>query len=490
MANEWLAKALHVIEQYHVIPDDPFRPAYHLSPKVGLLNDPNGLIQFNGQYHFFYQWNPFACDHSQKYWGHYVSDDLVHWREVPPALAPDASYDANGCYSGSAFIHNNELYLFYTGNLKYGDKQQYRSSSQCLAKSKNGIDFEKVGIVIHGQPAGYTAHFRDPKIWQAGAEWFAVIGGQTESLQGRVLLYRSENLTEWQFLGAIVGSGIAPFDDMGYMWECPDLFYLNQRWVMLASPQGLEPQGMKYHNIYQSGYLIGELDTQAAHFTAQSFEELDRGFEFYAPQSFEDQSGRRIMLAWMGLPEENEQPSVEYGWIHQMTLPRELTVRDNKLYQMPVAELTLLRQSHISHQDLIFDGVFSLDGVMGDCYELRAEFIHLRSCLSLKLRSNGHDQYTLLHIDPLKKIITLDRNHSGSAGRGIRQCQMEDLESLELVIFMDKSSLEIFINQGAEVFSTRLFPDTVSTGIYFESDAPCHLMSLDFFNLKHDGIIK
>lgn len=490
MANNWLENAQQVLDNYHVVTHDPFRPAYHISPKSGLLNDPNGLIQFNGQYHIFYQWDPFACDHSQKYWGHYISDDLVHWQEVSPALAPDARYDANGCYSGSAFVHNDELYLFYTGNLKYGAERQYRASSQCLAKSKNGIDFEKIGIVIDGQPAGYTAHFRDPKIWQVGSEFFAVIGGQTEELQGQVLLYRSENLTEWQCLGAIAGSGIAPFAEFGYMWECPDLFNLNQRWVMLASPQGLAPQGMRYQNIYQSGYLIGDLSLENAHFSTQHFEELDRGFEFYAPQSFADHQGRRIMLAWMGLPEKDLQPSVEYNWIHQMTLPRELTVHNDKLYQNPVAELAKLRQSHIAHQDVVFEGALSFDGVAGDCYELRAKFINLASDLSLKLRSNGQEQYTLLHIDPLQKIITLDRNHAGSGEGGIRQCQIECVQSLELVIYMDKSSLEIFINQGAEAFSARIFPATTSTGIYFESQAPCHLMSLDYFSLQHDGIIK
>lgn len=489
MANEWLNNAQQVLNKYHVVANDLFRPAYHISPKSGLLNDPNGLIQFNGQYHIFYQWNPFACNHSQKYWGHYISDDLVHWKEVAPALAPDQPYDANGCYSGSAFVYNDELYLFYTGNLRYGIDQQHRASSQCLAKSKNGIDFEKIGIVIDGQPPGYTAHFRDPKIWQAGSVWFAVVGGQTEALQGRVLLYRSENLTEWQFLGAITGSDIAPFKHFGYMWECPDLFYLNHRWVMLASPQGLSAQGMKYQNIYQSGYLIGDLNIENVQFSTQHFEELDRGFEFYAPQSFEDQQGRRIMLAWMGVPEENDQPSVEYGWMHQMTLPRELTIRDDKLYQTPVAELTALRQSHIACQDVVFDGSLTLDGVTGDCYELRTEFINLQSNLSLKLRSNGDDQYTLLHIDPQQKIITLDRNHAGSGEGGIRQCQLETVQSLVLVIYMDKSSLEIFINHGAEVFSARIFPSVTSTGIYFESDTPCHLSSLDYFSLKHDNII-
>lgn len=490
MVNQWLNNAQEVIDGYQADVSDPFKPAYHISPKSGLLNDPNGLIQFNNQYHIFYQWNPFACDHSQKFWGHYISDDLVHWREVSPALAPDRPYDASGCYSGSAFVHNDELYLFYTGNLKHGDNQQLRTSSQCLAKSKNGIDFEKVGIVIDGQPEGYTAHFRDPKIWRSGSVWYAVLGGQTDSLQGQVLLYRSKNLTEWQFLGPVAGSHIEPFGEFGYMWECPDMFRLNQTWVMLASPQGLAPLGMKYQNIYQSGYLTGSLDAEKAHFLASHFEELDRGFEFYAPQTFEDKQGRRIMLAWMGLPEENDHPSIAYGWLHQMTLPRELTLRGNKLYQMPVTELTALRQSHIHHQNIWLNGEISFPGVAGECYELRTVLSNIQACVSLKLRSDGKQQYTLLHIDPINKIVTLDRNHSGSGYGGVRQCQLDELTSLELVIYMDRSSVEIFINQGAEAFSARIFPDSEATGISFMSESPCHLSSLDYFSLKDDGIIK
>lgn len=490
MTNQWVKDGQKISDKLQSTNHDPFRPAYHISPKFGLLNDPNGLIQFNGQYHVFYQYNPFACDHTQKFWGHYISDDLVHWREISPALAPNNSYDADGCYSGSAFVHNGELFLFYTGNLKHGINKQFRVSRQCLAKSKNGIDFEKIGIVINGQPEGYTAHFRDPKIWHSGSEWFAVIGGQTEQLQGQVLLYQSNNLVEWQFLGPIIGSGIPPLNDFGYMWECPDLFYLPPHWVMLASPQGLAPQGMKFQNIYQSGYLIGELNLEEPHFYASHFEELDRGFEFYAPQSFEDEQGRRIMLAWMGLPEENAQPTVEYGWIHQMTLPRELTIRDNKLHQMPVIELATLRQSHIAHKNITFKDILHLDDIVGDCYELRIQFDDLQSEVSIKLRSNGKKQHTLLHIDPLQKIVTLDRTHSGRDVSGIRQCEVENVQSIDLIIYMDKSSVEVFINQGSVVFSARIFPETQSTGIYFESKTLCHVKSLDYFSLKHDDIIK
>lgn len=149
-----------------------------------------------------------------------------------------------------------------------------------------------------------------------------------------------------------------------------------------------------------------------------------------------------------------------------------------------------MRTSHITCQAQAFTGRFFPEGVAGDCYELRAEFDNLQSPLSVILRSNGKDQYTLLHVDPQQNIITLDRNHSGKGSGGIRQCEIAPFEVLSLVIYMDRSSLEIFINQGEAVFSARIFPDPSATAIYFESESPCRLLSLDYFSLKRDGIVQ
>lgn len=122
---------------------DPYRLHFHIMPLVGLLNDPNGFVFYKGQYHMFYQWNPFQTEHGAKFWGHAVSDDLVHWEEAPIALAPDQWYDKNGCYSGSAVVFQEKLYVFYTGNVK--NEHGKRESYQCLAVSEDGIHFEKKG---------------------------------------------------------------------------------------------------------------------------------------------------------------------------------------------------------------------------------------------------------------------------------------------------------------------------------------------------------
>ena len=139
---------------------DPLRPCWHLAPPVGLLNDPNGFIQHQGRYHLFYQWNPFACAHGAKFWGHWSSTDLLHWRHEPVALVPSEPYESHGCYSGSAVVQDGRLTLLYTGNVKYADGS--RTANQCLAVENERGEFDKLGPVLP-LPAGYTGHVRDPQ---------------------------------------------------------------------------------------------------------------------------------------------------------------------------------------------------------------------------------------------------------------------------------------------------------------------------------------
>ena len=183
---------------------DPYRLHYHIMPPVGLLNDPNGWIQWNGTYHLFYQWMPFKTGHGAKFWGHYSSEDLVNWTHEDIALTPSEWFEKNGCYSGSAIEHNGELYVFYTGNVK--DEEGNRESYQCLTVSDDGIHFDKKGPVVH-LPEGYTPHFRDPKVWEQDGSYFMVVGAQTEDLKGAVALLRSENLYEWNHVGVLAGGG-------------------------------------------------------------------------------------------------------------------------------------------------------------------------------------------------------------------------------------------------------------------------------------------
>ncbi|PYZ91619.1 sucrose-6-phosphate hydrolase [Salipaludibacillus keqinensis] len=446
---------------------DPYRQSFHLMPPVGLLNDPNGWIQWNGTYHMFYQWNPFAASHGAKFWGHYSSTDMVNWTEEPIALAPSEWFEKNGCYSGSAVDVNGQLTLMYTGNVK--DEKGNRQSYQCVATSDDGVHFDKKGPVVDELPEGYTAHFRDPKVWQENGRWYMIIGAQTEDEQGRALLYQSEDFQTWTFTGPLAGAGIGQVDSFGYMWECPDMFSLEGKDILIVSPQGLEPEGMVYHNKYQAGYFIGEANLNDPVFHHGEFTELDRGFEFYAPQTTVDDRGRRIIVGWMGVPEQDEEdhPTIENQWVHCLTIPRELHLSNGRLLQKPVEELKQLRHTPVRfEQKEIHARTTQLDGIAGTTVELLFENLStVGELFEWTFRGDARLIY-----NKQERIMTLERKHIKTRLMERRQCYVEQLHDVQ--IFMDSSSLEIFINGGEEVFTSRYFPDPSDQSITIRSSQP------------------
>lgn len=465
MTEILIQKAYNEVKKYrNKVINDPYRLRYHLMPPIGLLNDPNGLIQFKGIYHVFYQWNPFETTHGAKFWGHYTSEDMVHWREEPIALAPSEWYDRNGCYSGSAVEADGKLYLFYTGNVKQEDGT--RETYQCLAVSENGIDFEKLGPVLR-LPGHYTSHFRDPKVWKKDDHWYMVVGAQTVEEKGAVALFHSKDLYNWEEAGRIAGSGMDGLKDFGYMWECPDLIHLNGKDVLLVSPQGLEPEGDFYHNLFQSGYLIGELDYRRMKFQHGAFTELDRGFDFYAPQTFTDESGRTILYGWMGITDELEayQPTIVNRWVHALTIPRELELHDGKIFQRPVKELEKLRKNQVVVETNKFEGISA---------ELMVDF-EKTGPFKISFRNEAY-----LSFD--EERLTLKRRNLMTGDLEARTCKVASVSKLQ--IFMDHSSLEIFINDGEEVFTARYFPDPNDAMISMEGEAEFKLIK---WSLGDDG---
>lgn len=442
----------------------PWRQSFHIQPVTGLLNDPNGFSYYNGEYHLFYQWFPLGPVHGLKHWYHTKSKDLVHWENVGMAIEPSTEFDSHGAYSGSAIEQEGKLHLLYTGNTR--DENWIRHPYQCLAvMDSNGRVTKMEEPVIADIPAGYTDHFRDPKVWEQDGQFYAVIGAQRDNETGCVVLYRSANLKEWQFVGEMKTKLDEKF---GYMWECPDYFELDEKGILLFSPQGLEPDGDRYQNIYQSGYIMGsQLDLKTNELSHGAFQELDRGFDFYAPQTMEDNQGRRILVGWMGLPE-IDYPTDQYGWAHCLTLPRELRVNGGKLLQQPVAELESLRGEELVTSGLIENGSFELDGFQGETYELIAEFSASDADqYGIELRV-GEGEKTIIQYDSVEKKVAFDRTHSGQAFAKefgtVRKCAYE-ADTVSFRIFVDVSSVEVFVNHGEEVFTGRIFPGKNSTGI-------------------------
>ncbi|PSW14326.1 sucrose-6-phosphate hydrolase [Photobacterium rosenbergii] len=418
--------------------NDPFRPAWHFAPQFGLLNDPNGLAHFNGEYHLFYQWNPKACQHGAKAWGHATSKDLINWSHQPLALAPTEEYETHGCYSGSGLVVDGKLELFYTGNVKF--EQGGRTAYQCRATLEAGKQVEKQGIVLP-LPEGYSGHVRDPKVWQYQDAFYMVLGAEDLNYRGKVITYRSDDLNNWEMIGEIFGDGVGSQQSDDFMLECPDLLPLDDKYVLITCPKNWVEKGGKKVETFDVTYHIGNFDHQTASFEHSNGVLMDHGFDFYAPQTFEDEAGRRILFGWMGKPDEFEpyQPTIELGWIHQMTCARELTIRDNTLVQKPVKELEALR-----HDQLQFTGLnqqFS---------GLSAELI-LEQLEGANIRLDIADDF-YIESNP-NGLVTWRKNLKTAEWESI--IWQGTVNSLHLL--RDHSSIEVFINGGVAVSTSRFF---------------------------------
>lgn len=346
-AAEMLAAAESAYAEKHAaVLADPYYPALHLAAPVGRLNDPNGLVYKDGVYHAFYQYAP---THPARdiFWRHAQSTDLIHWEDGPNALAPVHWYDCNGCYSGSAYtVEDGSIEFFYTGNVKNPDGS--RETYQNLAISRDDCQTFEIfegNPLISGTPEGYTPHFRDPSVYLRDGRYYALIGTQHEDLTGAIVLYSSADRRTWEFEGELEFSDPA-IATYGYMLECPQVISLTDRVtgqrkdVLLFCPQGMDADGEKYNNKYQSGYVVGTL--KGTYFEVETpFTEFDAGFEFYAPQVFNGSvSGdEALIVAWFGISDQDDMPSWESGWLHLFTLPRWISLENGLIVQRPAEGL-------------------------------------------------------------------------------------------------------------------------------------------------------
>lgn len=459
------ASSEEMMELQSKVNQSPWRQAFHIQPNTGLLNDPNAFSYFNGEYHLFYQWFPLGPVHGLKYWYHLKSKNLVDWEDAGVGIEPGSYFDSHGAYSGSAIEHEGKLYLMYTGNTR--DQNWERHPFQAMAVMNAAGTITKLkDAVISEVPKGYTDHFRDPKVWKDGDTFYAVLGAQRTDETGCVVLFSSPNLLDWTFEGEIE----THLPDFGFMWECPDYFVLQDTGVLIFSPQGIEPQGDHYQNIYQSGYLLGnKLNLPEKGFEHNEFIELDRGFDFYAPQTTTDASGRRLLVGWMGLPEISY-PTDAHGWAHCLTIPRELSVHDGKIVQKPATELVTLRKEESRIEDSITNSVAQYPGFNGTVYEMIVEFDRKDATeFGIEFRA-GSNEKTVLSYHSIEKKVILDRTESGqpfgTSYGTVRKCALE-ADKIKFHLFVDVSSVEVFVNNGEEVFTSRIFPSKESNEIRF-----------------------
>ena len=429
--------------------DRKFREKLHLMPPVGWLNDPNGLCQFQGIYHAFFQYSPFNPEGGVKMWGHYTSKNMIDWEYQGNALYPDQPFDCHGVYSGSAFIEDGKMYLYYTGNVKLEDGdydyiRNGREGNTVLVVTEDGKPFGNKKELMRNSdyPDNLTCHVRDPKVWKENDTYYMVQGARTNEDVGQVLVFESEDKVNWKFKSRVESE--KPF---GYMWECPDYFEIGDKKILSTSVQGLEGGVWNDRNVYQSGYFEVEGDI-LGEYKLSDYYLWDYGFDYYAPQSFETEDGRRIHISWMGMPdcEEYTNPTIQTGWQHCFTFPREIFEKDGKICQRPVRELE-------EKKNLVSEGkdMLSVDGYA--VYEMDIKNIsgnQFKVILSDELILDYKDGKFQMHFTSREKT-------SVSAGRSLRYVEVKEVKNLK--ILADASSVEVFVNDGEYVFSTRYYPE-------------------------------
>jgi beta-fructofuranosidase len=455
-----------------------WRNNFHIEMPFGLVNDPNGLSYYNNKFHIFYQWNPFGCEHKTKHWGLVTTTDFVNFTKPQIVLKPEEWFDKNGCYSGCGLVKDDELKLYYTGNVKGPNNE--RESYQCVATYHKDGTIEKQGVLIEKQPEGYTAHFRDPYIFVKDESYYMILGVQNNDLEGKALIYKSNDAAKWDLLGELKTN----MQDFGYMWECPNIIKVSDdREAFIFSPQGLESEEFKYQNIYQSGYVIGTLDLKEVELKSHSeFKELDMGFDFYAPQIF-NHNNENIMFGWVGLPnKDSEYPTSNCGWLYSLTIPRVLEYKDNVLYQKPLKEMENLRQAQ----------TIDIQNLASDNYELKLDSRCVEMILNLDMKDANFiqikfkfkDEYISLTYDKKTQVCIIDRNNMHLGGKGVRKFKLKVTEEFKLHMFIDKSVMEIYYQDGVEVATLMYFPKEEQLEIEIRNDKEVKINELYMWKLR------
>lgn len=484
---------------------EDYRPQFHYTPRINWMNDPNGLVYFEGTYHLFHQYNPFGNRWGFMSWNHAVSSDLVHWEHKPVAI-PYGEEDEEGIFSGSAVVDHNNTTGFGDGSTPpvvavytsaYGGENP--SQAQSLAYSTDGGEtfqkYEGNPVLEYSDP-----DFRDPNVmWdEQSGQWVMVVALPT---QHKVQFYASHNLIDWEFLSVFGPSGA-----VGGIWECPDLFPIavdgdpdNIRWVLHVD---MNPGAIAGGS--GSQFFVGDWDgerfTEDESVSDGDVIWADYGTDFYAAISWNNipvEDGRRIWVGWMSNWLYGNELPVQ-PWRSAMSIPRTIhlaTIEDNiKVIQKPVEELQVLRKEEVKLQNrTIPEGDYSLsgEGITGRAYELLLELDPGDATTAgLKLRAaNGEE--TRVGYDASGGSVFVDRTNSGRvdfhedfARRNDAPARLID-GKIKLHIFVDWSSVEVFVNGGESVITNRIFPDPESRGVsLYAEGGTASVSNLQFWPLN------
>jgi beta-fructofuranosidase len=486
-------KNLSPSEIRQIMAKDRHRPVYHFIAPYNWMNDPHGVIQFNGRYHLFYQYNPDNPCWGNIHWGHAVSTDLVHWEDMPVALAPDAGGpDENGCWSGSSVKSGDEVMIFYTGAKYTVPDDQYRGGDQadesvCIALSNEDLrtwtKYENNPVLKEPHEQGGIEHWRDPYVFNDNGRWKMIIASGSETEGAAIMMYKSEDLYTWKKCAPLI-----EFDkSFGTFVETPSFFRLGSKYVLTLGSRSYS-------------YITGDYNNGI--FIPDVFGRLDYGEEiFYSPYVMRGDSYRNILFGWIRESDwtwegRNNKNLSSPGWAGVISLPRLLSISDkNTLEFRPVPELETLRKENRHAENLVLEsGTEQKLPGSGYCAEVLAEFdLSNADGIYMELGCSPDDNEKII-INYMKKTNTLNiqSKHYSRFGTGkslnLYKAELELTENkiLNLHIFLDHSVAEVFANYE-KVITCRYYPGDMSDGSIKAGsvNGDAVLVSYDIWNIEN-----
>ncbi|MDO4308337.1 MAG: glycoside hydrolase family 32 protein [Eubacteriales bacterium] len=449
--------------QFREFIQSSYREKYHFSPVINWMNDPNGLCWYQGYYHMFYQFNPFGQEWNNMYWGHAASTDLVHWKHLPVVLEPQKEILDNlqikgGAFSGSALAGENEARFWLTRHIGPHEDGEETVQYQTEMRSSDMIHFSEERTIIKEKPEGTNFDFRDPKAGKFGDEWYLVLGACVNG-KGTFLLYESQDQENWTYKCPLLTE-----NESIRTIECPDFFPLDGKYVAMGAWMNHYDEEGRFQ---MSRYYIG--NWEGADLQIESEQWVDFGSNCYAVQSF-CHEGRRIAIGWIS-DFYGEHIAVKNGAYGSMTLPRELHVRENRVYTQPVKEVYDLKDK------LLYSGkenALKLENIPDNCYYAK---------ISGEMQG---DFSILLGKDKDKTIClkaeggTLFLKTSGVKSEAIRfVSSVRNFKNAE--IFVDGRTVEVYLNDGEDV-GTKLFYNSQTEGCF--ELASRELLQVEIYTMK------
>lgn len=468
----------------------PMRQVYHVMPPLNWMNDPCSMVWFKGYYHLLYQYDPYHISPRGMFFGHVRSTDLVHWEQLPIALGPSEPwelYDRDesgknfGIFTGSAAVEDDRLIVAYCGS-SY-DEKGLLVQTICLAFSTDGIHFEKYekNPIIALPPEDGSRDFRDPKLWKHGDKWYMLMGS-CKNGKGKVLLYTSDTLEDWTYVGVTAESD----GSFGSMWECPDFFELDGYDVLIFSPIGM-------HHV-DACWQIGHMDYATGIFHRINWGKLDYGKEFYAPQTLLAPDGRRVMIGWCNMWAHDGRDTfttfgttAKDGWCGHMSLPRELHIDKQCLTVTPVSECRLLRQGpslvcRYGLNNSIQKAPFA--GWKASELQLRIRpDSHQAGRCGVRVRC-GESQYTEIGWDTGKNAVYLDRRNADGIYNDIQFYERKTPDAPVITIYTDSVGIELFADNGRIRSTNNTYPNPEHTDLFLFAENMSCVMTLEAWRLS------